>query len=308
MNEKDFKKILKKHLEGVSGKSQREQLLDFEHHFEAEQKDKIFNSEQHRNQIHKSILRRVKNRIHPQRNRYWMAAGISIILAAGISFLLSSSLDASPEMVTISARDNQSKTIVLQDGSKITLNQNSVLEFSEQFSDTMRSVKLQGEAYFKVVHDSKRPFKVYAQGIVTKVLGTEFNIEAQDQKSSVALISGSVQVSGLGVSEILKKNQKIEFDYRTNQVERKNFEPQLELFWLHQELVFKDEPLGEIVKTLEREFEVVLTIEDESLSNMVITGTFKGKGLSAILLALSKAAGFEFKGLNEKNIKIYKSQ
>src|SRR5690606_12861169 len=110
MNEKDFKKILKKHLEGVSGKSQREQLLDFEHHFEAEQKDKIFNSEQHRNQIHKSILRRVKNRIHPQRNRYWMAAGISIILAAGISFLLSSSLDASPEMVTISARDNQSKT------------------------------------------------------------------------------------------------------------------------------------------------------------------------------------------------------
>jgi len=277
MNEKDFKKILKKHLEGVSGKSQREQLLDFEHHFEAEQKDKIFNSEQHRNQIHKSILRRVKNRIHPQRNRYWMAAGISIILAAGISFLLSSSLDASPEMVTISARDNQSKTIVLQDGSKITLNQNSVLEFSEQFSDTMRSVKLQGEAYFKVVHDSKRPFKVYAQGIVTKVLGTEFNIEAQDQKSSVALISGSVQVSGLGVSEILKKNQKIEFDYRTNQVERKNFEPQLELFWLHQELVFKDEPLGEIVKTLEREFEVVLTIEDESLSNMVITGTLKEK-------------------------------
>src|SRR5690606_15924885 len=100
----------------------------------------------------------------------------------------------------------------------------------------------------------------------------------------------------------------IEFDYQTNQAGRTNFEPQLELFWSHQALVSKDVPLGVIAKTLEREVDVVLTIEDESLSNMVITGTSKGQGLSAILLALSKAAGFEFKGLNEKNIKIYKSQ
>src|SRR5690606_8938216 len=176
--------------------------------------NKIFNSEQHRNQIHKSILRRVKNRIHPQRNRYWMAAGISIILAAGISFLLSSSLDASPEMVTISARDNQSKTIVLQDGSKITLNQNSELEFSEQFSDTMRSVKLQGGAYFEVGYDWRRPYKRCAAGIVTKVLVTAFVVEAQDEKSSVALISGSVEVSRWGVSELIKQNQNRGFHYR----------------------------------------------------------------------------------------------
>lgn len=310
MDEKDFKKILERHQEGASSDSERNQISDFEHYLEAEHKSKVFKSEWHKNQIQKSILIRVKDKIQPQRytNWYWMVAGVSIIIATALSFWLNTNLVTSLELVKISGQENQIKTIVLHDGSKVTLNENSVLEFPGKFSDTIRFVKLRGEAYFNVKHDSTRPFKVYANGIVTKVLGTEFNIDTKDQKSSVALISGSVQVDGLGVSEVLQERQKIEFNYQTNKVERKGFDPQLELFWIHQQLVFNNEPLGQIAKTLERQFEVSIIIEDESLSNLAVSGAFKGKGLSSILLSLSKAAGFEFKGLKSQDIIIYKSQ
>src|SRR5690606_10288044 len=100
-----------------------------------------------------------------------------------------------------------------------------------------------GEAYFKIRHDASRPFKVYTDEMVTEVLGTEFNINTQNQSSSVALVSGSVNVHGLGASKVLEKHQKIEFDYVTHTSEVKTFDPQLELFWMHQQLVFDNKPL-----------------------------------------------------------------
>jgi len=237
-----------------------------------------------------------------------MVAAISILVTAGIFYWQSSPIFTSPSMVHISTQSNQVKTIVLQDSSKITLNAKSVLEFPKKFSDTVRYARLHGEAYFKIRHDASRPFKVYTDEMVTEVLGTEFNINTQNQSSSVALVSGSVNVHGLGASKVLEKHQKIEFDYVTHTSEVKTFDPQLELFWMHQQLVFDNKPLGEIVRILENQFKTPIRIKDQSLSNLEITGTFKGKGLSTILLSLSKAASFEFKGLKEKHVIIYKPQ
>lgn len=305
MNEKEFKYIIDKYRKGASEKSERDHLQEFEHYFDDGKS--VFKSQLHKHKIQKSIFTHVKNNIEPSySNWYWMVAGISILVTAGIFYWQSSTAIISPAMVHISSLQNQVKTIVLQDSSKITLNENSVLEFPEQFSDTARYVRLQGEAYFKISRDAARPFKVYTDGLVTEVLGTEFNINTQHQSSSVALVSGSIKVNGLGISKVLGEHQKIAFDYLAHTSEIKTFDPQLELFWMHQQLVFDNKPLGEIVRILENQFKTPIHINDQSLSNLAITGTFKGKGLSTILVSLSKAADFEFKGLKEKDVLIYK--
>lgn len=309
MNEKEFKHIIEKYRKGLSGKSEQDHLQEFERHFDKKNGASVFKSPWHKSQIQKSIFTHVKKKIDPSyANWYWMVAVVSILVTTGIFYWQSSTVITSPALVNISTHHNQVKTIVLQDSSKVTLNENSVLEFPKSFSDTVRYVRLHGEAYFKIKHDATRPFKVYADRMITEVLGTEFNINTRHQASSVALVSGSVNVSGLGVSKVLGEKQKIEFDKVAHTSEVTTFDPQLELFWKHQQLIFNNKPLGEIVRILEDQFKTPIHIEDQSLLNLAITGTFKGKGLSTILLSLSKAADFEFKGLKEKRVTIYKPQ
>src|SRR5699024_9510107 len=137
-----------------------------------------------------------------------------------------SNTTASPLMVNISTGENQIKTIVLQDSSQITLNENSVLEFPDEFSDTLRYVRLQGEAYFDVKHDSDKPFRVITDSVFTQVLGTTFNIQTHKSEISVALISGSVHVQGLGVEELLRPYEKLNLDIKNRVAELDKFNPE----------------------------------------------------------------------------------
>ncbi len=306
MKEKDFKKIIDKYQKGIADTCEKDQLSNFENYFLKNNRQRVFKSELHKNEIQKNMLIQIKRKInHNPTNWYRIVAGIILLFGMGMTYWLTSPTVKALEIVKISTNENQVKTIILRDSSKVTLNENSVLEFPKDFSDTQRYVRLQGEAYFNIKHDSKRPFKVYADSVVTKVLGTEFNINMQDQSVSVALISGSVDVEGLGVSELLKANEKIDLDYKKHTIELKKFNPKKELFWMHQELVFDNVPLESIVKILQDRFGMIITIKDPSLSKLTITGTFKGKGLSAILFSMSKAVDFKFKKISDQTIIIY---
>lgn len=86
--------------------------------------------------------------------------------------------------------------IVLTDGTRVWLNADSRLYFPRSFSrDEPRRVRLEGEAYFEVHHDSQWPFIVDGGGLETKVLGTQFSVRAYaGEKPCVILVSGRVQV------------------------------------------------------------------------------------------------------------------
>lgn len=308
MKEKDFKEILTHYLKGRSTGSQRDHLSDFEHYLLRENSKSVFQSKRHKKQLQKDLLKRIKKEIYPKRSNWInMAAAILIVVALGLTYYLSTPLNPPMEYVEISTHENQIKSILLSDSTHVVLNQNSLLRFPKSFTDASRNVLLDGEAYFKVSFDRKRPFNVFADSVVTKVLGTEFNISTRDKRTSVALIKGSVVVTGLGKSKLLKPKQKISIDYKTAQVEQQTFDPQLEIFWMDQQLSFDNVELGSIVKILESKFGKTISISDSSLSQISITGTFKGKGITSILLSISKAADFSFKINDQEQIIIYKS-
>src|SRR5690606_1645678 len=139
--------------------------------------------------------------------------------------------------------------------------------------------------------------------VKTSVLGTEFTVRTRDQSTSVALIKGSVSVTGLGKSELLHPRQKITLDYKTAQVELKTFDPQLELFWKDHLLVFDNQTLDAIIKILESKFNKSIQVADPALLKVPITGTFKGKGITTILLAISKVDRKSTR-LNSSHVKI----
>ena len=69
-------------------------------------------------------------------------------------------------------------SVQLSDGSKVLLSANSRLEYLKEFTDTIRSVKLSGEARFEVAKDASRPFIVCTEQLQTRVLGTVFDVKA----------------------------------------------------------------------------------------------------------------------------------
>ena len=99
-------------------------------------------------------------------------------------------------MITVEVPAGETKDVVLPDGTEVCLNAKSTLEYPETFEGKMRLVSLKGEGYFKVSHDKRHPFVIKANEVMTRVLGTEFNVRCYDAKDvHVTLVEGSVEVT-----------------------------------------------------------------------------------------------------------------
>ena len=116
---------------------------------------------------------------------------------------------AETERMTLDVPYGKSADIILPDGSIAYLHPGSRLRFPTDFSGPQRVVILEGEAYFKVKHDSSRPFVVMADGMQTTVLGTEFHVSSHSHE--VVLVTGSVRVSNEGQQVMLRPHQQCSF-------------------------------------------------------------------------------------------------
>ncbi|GGC40231.1 hypothetical protein GCM10011386_35360 [Parapedobacter defluvii] len=93
--------------------------------------------------------------------------------------------------------------LTLPDGSNVWLNAASTLRYPSNFSGDERVVEISGEAYFSIVKDEQKPFKVISKGQEIKVLGTEFNLSSYpEEEIKTTLVSGKVRVTPSGVSAV----------------------------------------------------------------------------------------------------------
>ena len=114
---------------------------------------------------------------------------------------------------TVVVPEGKDMKLTLSDGTEVWLNANSRLAYPTVFNGRERKVELQGEAYFKVAHDSRHPFIVDAGGMQTRVLGTECNVDASDAKRPhVTLVRGSVKVSKANINKVIVPGEDAAFD------------------------------------------------------------------------------------------------
>jgi transmembrane sensor len=176
----------------------------------------------------------------------------------------------------------------LPDGSSVTLNKGSVLEYPEKFEKDKRSVKLKGEAYFNVTHDDTKPFIIAADDIMVEVLGTSFYVNSDNEngKVEVILTSGKVAVYHKDKPEdkvILVPGEKVELSKNKEEVVKTVNEDENYLAWKTKKLIFTDEPLNEIVKTLNKVYRSNIQLKSNNISNCRITATFDNQSLDAVL-------------------------
>lgn len=210
------------------------------------------------------------------------------------------------DVIIVKSEEN-AEVLTLDDGSKITLGKNSYIRYPSVFARHKRELYLEGEAFFEVARDEKRPFLVYSGGLVTRVLGTSFNIRSSTGKTEVEVVSGSVSVyenTGKPASEvkavILTPNQRVVFEKNA-----KKLEPELvdtPVFVREPEdesdFIFDGEPLPQVLTKLSEAFEVAIKIESPALSPCIFTGDLNGLPLHAQLDLICKSinGSYELKG------------
>ncbi|MCX6247578.1 MAG: FecR domain-containing protein [Bacteroidetes bacterium] len=179
----------------------------------------------------------------------------------------------------------------LPDGTSVTLNKGSVLEYPSFFKGKKRNVKLNGEAYFEVKHDDKKPFIISNGNVRVEVLGTSFyvNTQAASNTMEVILNSGSVAVYFEGGKEnplILKPGEKAEIlpDQQTMEKDI-NTNPNYNS-WMTQRFVYSNTPLLMILADLNKVYHTDLRITTPAISYCLVTATFDHQSPEAILHVL----------------------
>lgn len=211
------------------------------------------------------------------------------------------------------------KTIIMTDGTVITLNKNSEVRLIENFNPAKRELWLKGEAFFEVKHDARHPFTVHTSLNDIKVLGTSFNVKACAQSPVIetSLIQGSIQVKSKiypGYTVLLKPGQKLLYNNITTQkspdlkkifivssLERAHADHKpKEIQWLRNQMIIDNEPLALIAEKLQKWYGIEIYITDNEVKNYRYSGTFENESIIKTLEALQIAYPFEFKATQNR--------
>lgn len=201
--------------------------------------------------------------------------------------------------------------IKLSDGTMVFMNSGSSLSYPVQFSaEANREVKLEGEAYFEVSKDVNRPFIVRTNAVNVRVLGTKFVMNSFDESRRIrtVLIEGSVALYknqerySRETSAILSPGQMGELDKNKGKISLKKVDPRIYMDWMEGKMIFSHKAFPEILKSLERHFNISIENRNELLGNQVFTASFEGESLEEILNVFRKNFPFEYTKINNRKI------
>lgn len=205
--------------------------------------------------------------------------------------------------------------VTLHDGTKIFLNSGSSITYPNKFiADKNRIVTLDGEAYFEVTKNKKQPFIVKTSSLNVRVLGTEFCLSSYktDKFNSIALVEGSVAVSKatksqdkLSKSILLKPGKKATINNTSNEkiVTKSIADISKYTSLKRKEIIFKNDKFIDIIKTLERNFNVKIVSENANLNSKEFTGKFyKRDDVFDILSAFKIHTSFTYSVENNRII------
>lgn len=255
---------------------------------------------------------------------YWAAAA-AVIAAVIFSAVFLFRSEKKDSFTTLAFAKNmkekmnaslQPLKIKMEDGTFITMQPGSVIHYPEHFLPGKREIFLEGEAFFDVSKNAVRPFFVYNKNVVTRVLGTSFNVKMNMQKKQVevSVRSGRVEVYEYNSVQktidkkndgvILLPNQKVIYDQDSGL-----FTPTLVDNPLPviedladkkapiESFVFEESPIKNVLESFEKTFGIDIVVENENIYNCLFTGDVSQQDLYTRLNIICQAiqASYEIK-------------
>jgi len=203
---------------------------------------------------------------------------------------------------TLHVPNGRTFKLILSDGTAVSLNSGTKFTYPTYFDTNKRMVKLEGEAYFEVISDKKAPFIVQTSQVKTQVFGTKFNINAYENNDTqnISLLEGSIgvlptaNIKKIGL-KIIKPNQQYIWDQSVERYNVKRVDASKFIDWVDGVLRFENESLENIIKRLERKYDIEIVCNNEDMNNKRFTGIFKGETLNQVLTLIRATNSFEYK-------------
>ncbi len=241
---------------------------------------------------------------------YWIAATFLLLMSSIAGYLLIR--DDHQASVEVSATGTVEKSIppgqkynlILSDGTEVKINSGSRIRFPKVFVKNQRTIFLEGEAFFKIVKDERRPFIVETADLTIRVLGTSFNVKNDERTgiTEVALVGGRLKVNNQKGSSIqLVPNELVRFG--NSKIETRRFDPARVLAWVEGKIIFDNSSSDEVIDLLERWFGVKFELKNrDELFSGRYSGVYTNEKLSAILQGIGFVSGFDFEIKNNRVI------
>src|SRR5690554_6503530 len=239
----------------------------------------------------------------PKTILYWSKVAAIFLFLVG-TWQLFLFLKESPEIketvavVTKVTQSGQRSVHLLPDGTKIWLNGGSSLFYPEAFADTVRWVRLEGEAFFDVAKDLKKPIVVEAADTQTQVLGTAFNVKAypEDQEIKISLLEGKVQVHDTKKVEsvLLLPGEEILADKETGMFTKHQFKHEQTFGWKDGILLFDGVDFDEFKKAIAQWYGVEVIVKGAAPKNWNIRARYHQESLQHVLTDISFNKNMQF--------------
>lgn len=236
---------------------------------------------------------------------YWQRIAavllLPLLILMGMYFLFDKANHDRIVWQTITTPPGIKSQAQLPDGTVVWLNSSSSLKYPSSFFSGERLVELKGEAFFKVAKDEKHPFIVEVGKIGIEVFGTEFNVVnyCNEELTEVVLASGKVKLFEIRgsdrklITEMVPGQQAV-FVKSDNHFSLTPVNTEKYISWTNGRLIFRDDPMTEVVRRLDHWFNVEIEIIDPDISQYIYTATFQNETIEQILDMLKKTSPIEY--------------
>ncbi len=247
-------------------------------------------------------------------------AAVLILLSGMLTFLYyiknqnERSGETERKYTSVVARYKEMSQVILPDSSVVWLNSGTTLTYNNDYSVGNRELSVKGEAYFDVRKNSKIPLIVACGEMKVTVLGTKFNVSAypEDHQICVALESGAVELSHTKDKSFrykLSPGEIAQYNTELKQVIIAKVNVADHMAWKDGLLVFKDTPMAEVIKRLERKFNVDITVHNPLVYEPAFNANFKDENLADVLDYIRYSCHIEYKirkdNMNKIKIELY---
>lgn len=243
----------------------------------------------------------------------WLQVAAAIVVIMVVSYIAYNqgqyNLSSEFANVTIKAPMGSRSSTVLPDGTQVWLNAGSELSYSQGFGINDRKVVLNGEGFFSVKHNAKKPFTVHSSSMKVTVLGTKFNVRdyADDNTAEVALEEGKVALDNLlrhSATKEMKPGDKIILDKTTGDMIQDTHTSKSDYSWKAGTLVFEGDGIDVIAKKIERSYNIKVYVRNPELQQLKLHATFLPgeQSLREVLNSLKETKKVRYKLYKDKVI------
>lgn len=273
-------------------------------------------------EIKRSLYSRIRSQLYlshqnkelettvPLRSQPWLkllAACVALLLVAGVIFYTVKSAQ-DKETIIVATSLNETTKVVLPDSSIVRLKPGSKIHYDSDLGNgSIRELYLEGEGFFKISHNTARPFVVHAGDLDIRVLGTIFNVKSEKNTPTVetTLFQGSVRIEkDNGTTQLLTltPNQRAVYSKESQKIKVDNFPEFHEMVAGKAEstpakivpMTFDERPMEELLAHLEGKFGVNIYIHNRSQLTCPVTADLEKENLDEILNLLKISYGIDY--------------